>query len=184
MFRAPCVHHQEVKIALHSLRYHHIYRWPSRAQVERGLYQPTWCTKFCFTISFISCLHIFRTPFANHQRRLSQPVHGMATYTCDDTRGCVTQLWPLDDEDICSKHVEAWNKFYCKTNFCAWSWLISKIKPKKWFLNRFYMYFNHIIAQVALQTFRGKWSNFMYIIDVNTLEPQCLYSILWLNRLK
>jgi len=23
MFRAPCAHHQEVKIALHSLRYHH-----------------------------------------------------------------------------------------------------------------------------------------------------------------
>ena len=33
MFRAPCAHHQEVKIALHSLWYHHTYRWPSRAQV-------------------------------------------------------------------------------------------------------------------------------------------------------
>ena len=32
-----CAHHQEVKIALHSLWYHHTYRWPSRAQVERGL---------------------------------------------------------------------------------------------------------------------------------------------------
>jgi len=30
-----CAHHQEVKIALHSLWYHHTYRWPSRAQVER-----------------------------------------------------------------------------------------------------------------------------------------------------
>ena len=30
-------HHQEVKIALHSLWYHHTYRWPSHAQVERGL---------------------------------------------------------------------------------------------------------------------------------------------------
>ena len=29
-------HHQEVKIALHSLWYHHTYRWPFRAQVERG----------------------------------------------------------------------------------------------------------------------------------------------------
>jgi len=27
-------HHQEVKIALHSLWYHHTYRWPSRAQVH------------------------------------------------------------------------------------------------------------------------------------------------------
>jgi len=33
---STCAHHQEVKIALHSLWYHHTYRWPSRAQVERG----------------------------------------------------------------------------------------------------------------------------------------------------
>ena len=32
-------HHQEVKIALHSLWYHHTYRWPSHAQVERELSQ-------------------------------------------------------------------------------------------------------------------------------------------------
>jgi len=31
MFRVPCAHHQEVKIALHSLWYHHTYRWPSGA---------------------------------------------------------------------------------------------------------------------------------------------------------
>ena len=30
---STCAHHQEVKIALHSLWYHHTYRWPSRAQV-------------------------------------------------------------------------------------------------------------------------------------------------------
>ena len=28
----------------------------------------------------------------------------------------------------CSKHVEARNKTYCKTKFCASSWLITKIK--------------------------------------------------------
>ena len=27
-----CAHHQEVKIALYSLWYHHTYRWPSRAR--------------------------------------------------------------------------------------------------------------------------------------------------------
>jgi len=32
MFQALCAHHQEVKIALHSLWYHHTYSWPSRAQ--------------------------------------------------------------------------------------------------------------------------------------------------------
>ena len=34
---------QEVKIVLYSLWYHHAYRWPSRAQVERGLQLPVAC---------------------------------------------------------------------------------------------------------------------------------------------
>ena len=37
-------------------------------------------------------------------------VHETVTYRCDDTRGCVMQFWPPDDEHMCSKHVEAWNK--------------------------------------------------------------------------
>jgi hypothetical protein len=56
---STCAHHQEVKIALHSLWYHH-------------------------------------------------------TYRCDDTRGCVMQFWPPDDEHMCSKHVEGWNKLIVK----------------------------------------------------------------------
>jgi len=32
---STCAHHQEAKIALHSLWYHHTSRWPSRARVER-----------------------------------------------------------------------------------------------------------------------------------------------------
>ena len=64
-FRTLCAHHQEVKIVLHSLWYHHTYRWPSGAQVERGLVPgPV----------------------------LSQPVHRTATYRCDDTRGCIIQF--------------------------------------------------------------------------------------------
>jgi len=49
------------------------------------------------------------------------------TYRCDDTRGCVTQFWPPDDEHMCSKHVEAWNKLIVKQKFCASSWLITDI---------------------------------------------------------
>ena len=37
------------------------------------------------------------------------------------------QFWPPDDEHMCSKHVEAWNKLIVKQNFCASSWLITKI---------------------------------------------------------
>ena len=66
MFLAPCAHCQEVKILLYSLWCHHTYRWPSGAQVERGLIG----------------IHAF-------QPVLSQPVHGTATYSCDDTRGCI-----------------------------------------------------------------------------------------------
>ena len=40
LVRAPCTHHQEVKIVLHSLWYHHTCRRPSGAQVERVLSQP------------------------------------------------------------------------------------------------------------------------------------------------
>jgi len=46
-----------------------------------------------------------------------RPVHEAATYRCDDTRGCVMQFRPPDDEHMCSKHVDAWNKTYCETNF-------------------------------------------------------------------
>jgi len=42
---STCVHHQEVKIALNSLWYHHTYRWPSRAQVERGLRPLSTCAR-------------------------------------------------------------------------------------------------------------------------------------------
>jgi len=31
---STCAHHQEVKLALHSIWYHHTYRWPSRAPVH------------------------------------------------------------------------------------------------------------------------------------------------------
>ena len=29
------------------------------------------------------------------------------TYRFDDTRGCIVQFWPPDDEHVGSKHVEA-----------------------------------------------------------------------------
>jgi len=38
------------------------------------------------------------------------------------------QFWPPDDEHMCSKRVEAWNKLIVKQKFCASSWLISEIK--------------------------------------------------------
>ena len=57
---------------------------------------------------------------------LSQSVHRTATYRCDDTRCCIIKFWPPDDEHMCSKHVEAWNKLIIK--FSASSWLILRLK--------------------------------------------------------
>ena len=34
-------------------------------------------------------------------------VHGTAINKCDDTRDCIIQFCPPDDEHMCSKHVEA-----------------------------------------------------------------------------
>ena len=74
--------------------------------------------KICFTISFISCLYMFRAHVLIIMRsKLYYTASGIITYRCDDTRGCVIQFWPPDDEHMCSKHVEAWNKTYCETNF-------------------------------------------------------------------
>jgi len=95
---------------------------------------------FCFRISFISCLYIFRAYVLIIRRsKLHYTASGIITpiggrlvhrlreisYRCDDTRGCVMQFWPPDDEHMCWKHVEARNKLIVKQTFCASSWLIS-----------------------------------------------------------
>ena len=51
------------------------------------------------------------------QKVLFQPVHETATDRFDDTRSCVMQFWTPDDEQMCSKHVEAWNELIVKQTF-------------------------------------------------------------------
>ena len=46
------------------------------------------------------------------------------------------QFWTPDDEHICSKHVEAWNKRIVKQNFCASSWLITEINILKYTVSK------------------------------------------------
>ena len=50
--------------------------------------------------------------------------------------GCVTQFWPPDYEHMCSKHVEAWNKTYRETKFCASSWLNTEINVEFYSKNK------------------------------------------------
>ena len=95
---------------------------------------------FCFTISLFHASTCFEQmcsssggqnsitqPLVEKTAVLYQPVHETATYRCDDTRGCVMQFWPPDDEHICSKHVAAWNKLIVKQKCFASSWLITEI---------------------------------------------------------
>ena len=85
-----------------------------------------------FIMKFISCLYMFRAHVLIVRRSklyytvsgiitgwertwvISQPVHRTATYRCDDTRCCIVQFWPPNDEHFCSKHVEAWSKLIIK----------------------------------------------------------------------
>jgi len=77
-------------------------------------------------------LHVSST-YAHHQeiKIALQSLWYHHTYRCDDTRGCVMQFWSLDDEHMCSKHVEAWNKLTVKQTFCASSSLITEINIQR-----------------------------------------------------
>jgi len=55
---STCAHHQEVKIVLHSIWYHHTCRWPSGAQVERALSQPAHRTLKIIKFVILSAVHI------------------------------------------------------------------------------------------------------------------------------
>ena len=89
---STCAHLQEVKIALHSLWYHHTY-------LTKFMH------KICFTISFISCLYMFRAHVLIIRRSKlhytasgiitpigGRLVHQTTAYRCDDTRGCIIQF--------------------------------------------------------------------------------------------
>jgi len=91
-----CAHHQEVKIALHSLGYHHTETsvWSKMTKIQFFKYEQIVVKFMC---EFFGCDY------------------------------CVMQFWPPDDEHMCLKNVEAWNKLIVKYKFCASSWLITEI---------------------------------------------------------
>ena len=67
MFRALCAHHQEVKIILYKIWYHHTCRWPSRARVGRGLFsQPLHRTATYRCDDARCCIIQFRPPVDEH----------------------------------------------------------------------------------------------------------------------
>ena len=136
-----CAHHHVVKIALHSLWYHH---------------------------TLGGCLvHRLREDFL-------QPVHQTATYMCDDTRDCVMQFWPPDDEQMCSKHVEAWNKLIVKQKLFASSWLITETKP--------YMFRTLPLSNIT--SFITVHTALIYIIRVcYSCQQICIYCRVYCEKL-
>jgi len=77
---------------------------------------------FYFTVSFISCLYMFRAHVLIIRR-------SKLYYTAFVIIIHIGVMIPeaFNDEHICSKHVEAWNKLIVKQNVCASSWLITEI---------------------------------------------------------
>jgi len=49
--------------------------------------------------------------------RSVQPVHGTATYRYDDTRGCIIQFCPPEDEHMVLETCRGMKQTYCKTIF-------------------------------------------------------------------
>ena len=73
-----------------------------------------WCTKFLFYNKFISFLYMFRAHVLIIRRsKLHYTPSGKVWCYC------VMQFWPPNDEHMCSKHVQAWNKLIVKQKFCA-----------------------------------------------------------------
>jgi len=112
---STCDHHQEVKIALHSLWYHH-------------------------------------------------------TYRCDDTIGCVMQFWTPDDDHMCSKHVEAWNKLIVKQKCCTSSWLITEISILRYTVSK-------TSKNIKLLSLLCYWFATKPYTDVNSNGMDCRYVI-------
>jgi len=127
-FMCNCILHLEYLLPIYYAIFFK-FCWPC-ISVYLTQYLTNLMHKICFAISFISCLYMFRALCARHQE-VKNALHSLwyhHTYRCDDTRGCVIQFWPPDDEHMCSKHVEAWNKLIVRQKFCASSWLITEIK--------------------------------------------------------
>jgi len=72
-----------------------------------------------FYTKFISCLNMFRAPYAHHQevKIVLYNLWCHQTYMCDNTRGCIIHFRPPDDEHMVLETCRGMKYTYCKTNF-------------------------------------------------------------------
>ena len=92
-------------------------------------------------------LHVSSTCAHNQEVKI-------ALYRCDDTRSCVMQFLPPDDEHMCSKHVEAWNKLIVKQKFCASSWLITEINILRCTVSKTSKFDTSLYTYICVKYFR------------------------------
>jgi len=123
---STCAHHQEVKIALHSLWYHH-------------------------------------------------------TYRSDDTRGCVMQFWPPDDEHMCSKHVEAWHKLIVKQIFCASSCLITETNILRCMVSKTSKFIGPCIANIFSE-YKQQDGTFLYLLFF--CKTLCIFQTIFVSIIR
>jgi len=95
-------------------------------------------------------------------------VHETATYTREDTRGCVMQFLPPDDEHVCSKHVGARNELIVKQKFCASSWLITEINIPRCTVSK--------TSKLGLLS-SGMWFSVVQVICTCCLKGICWYHL-------
>ena len=108
MHGQPCIKIKWVRFNTYPVFYNkckfHEPHWPSHVFIS--VTNQIDAQNFCFTI----CLFHVSTCFE----------HMCSSSGCQN---CITQP---DDEHMCSKHVEAWNKLIVKQKFCASRWLITE----------------------------------------------------------
>jgi hypothetical protein len=95
-------------------------------------------------------------------------VHGTATYRCDDTRDCIIQFCPSDDEHLCSKHVEAWNKLIIKFSASSWLILINKHEYHCWNLKD-----NRAVVRIFIALLRLSRDTASYLYEWEYMKPPC-----------
>ena len=100
MFRAPCAHRQEVKIALHSLWYHHTEtsEWSKITKIHFCKYEQTVVKLMCEFFWCDYCVLLTINMLCHVQVMFIQMLNSLERY--------YIYIYP-DDEHICSKHVEA-----------------------------------------------------------------------------
>jgi len=137
MFRAHVLKVRRTKIVLYSLWYHHTYRWPSGAQIERGL-DYEWVSVFLpFLMSvflpFLVSVCILALFIRHANRMFSTP--------------CCIDLWPVWLSNIFPNYLIK-HTIFRKRVIEHRMWVLIFLYKFVWKKNSFRENFNEILSQI------------------------------------